>query len=309
MHHITRITATIKATQTVHWPHFAGSTLRGAFGRALRHAACITGQDTCKGCPLRASCAYGSVFDPAPPVRPLHPSFQNGLPRYFIQPPALGACQLTSGQRQTFHLVLLPGSKSHQTLIAHNLRTSIEQNLIQPGLFKLVHASMTEEICMGLQTPDKAATATAPAPGPEAQANQQITLRWQTPVRLQAKGKFIFKPLDLDASTLVRVLLRRHMQWCQLTEQVLPDTHAHTQAASACTLDTSNMRWHDIERRSNTQKEKLPLGGMAGSATLQGPHNAIQTLLPLLQMGEQLHIGKEIVMGLGRYQLGCIESD
>jgi hypothetical protein len=102
MHSITRITTTLQATQTVAWPHFAGSTLRGAFGRALRRAACITGQNQCTACPLRNSCAYGVVFDPAAPAQPLHPSFRDGLPRYVVQPAALGACQLHPGQTQSF---------------------------------------------------------------------------------------------------------------------------------------------------------------------------------------------------------------
>jgi len=45
------------------------------------------------------------------------------------------------------------------------------------------------------------------------------------------------------------------------------------------------------------------LGGLIGAATLSGPTAAMQTLLPLLQLGERLHIGKETVMRLGRYQL------
>ncbi len=78
--------------------------------------------------------------------------------------------------------------------------------------------------------------------------------------------------------------------------------------ANACTLDTRNLQWHDIQRHSGTQNQKLPLGGLIGSATLSGPDAALQTLLPLLQMGEQLHIGKETVMGLGRYQLSAGEN-
>lgn len=36
-------------------PAFAGSTLRGAFGGALRASACMTRQKTCDGCPLLSS--------------------------------------------------------------------------------------------------------------------------------------------------------------------------------------------------------------------------------------------------------------
>jgi hypothetical protein len=135
----------------------------------------------------------------------------------------------------------------------------------------------------------------------------QITLRWLTPLRLQKQGKPIFKPQLLDATTLVRALVRRHLQWSQLSAQAPADTEPQIQSMGHCKLDTRNLHWHDIARYSGTQQGKLPLGGLMGSATLHGPAQALATLLPLLQRGEQLHVGKETVMGLGRYQLGAIE--
>ena len=68
------------------------------------------------------------------------------------------------------------------------------------------------------------------------------------------------------------------------------------------------MAWHDLKRFSSTQNEKLPLGGLVGNTTIMGPNKALKTLLPLLQLGEQLHIGKETVMGLGRYRLSTDEN-
>lgn len=312
MHSITRITTTLQATQTVAWPHFAGSTLRGAFGRALRRAACITGQNQCTGCPLRNSCAYGVVFDPAAPAQPLHPSFRDGLPRYLVQPPALGACQLHAGQTQSFELLLLPGTQAHQGLIEHTLRNAVEKELFAPGLFKLTGTQTSQTPVLPESTETAAQTHAT---------SGHVTLRWLTPLRLQHQGKPVFKAQQLDAPGQVRALLRRQMQWKQITDQkpaaTLPTTTpiattAPTLAqpdpmhqAQACTLDTRNLQWHDIQRHSGTQNQKLPLGGLIGSATLSGPVAALQTLLPLLQMGEQLHIGKETVMGLGRYQLSA----
>ena len=286
MHSITRITATIEATKPMAWPHFAGSSLRGAFGRALRQAACITGQDKCGGCPLRNSCAYGVVFDPSAPAQPLHPSFRDGLPRYVVQPPALGACQLSAGQSQNFSVLLLPGTKAHHGLIEHILRSAVEKELFQPGLFKHLHTQLSQVSLQAMQ-----------------QVKSELTLHWQTPLRLQHKGKPIFKAQLLDATTLVRALQRRQLQWCQLSGQSVSYSQAQLEAANVCTADTRLMQWHDMQRFSNTQKNKLPLGGLMGNTTLKGPPQALQTLLPLLQLGEQLHIGKETVMGLGRYQL------
>jgi hypothetical protein len=303
MHTLTRITVTMTATQPVAWPHYAGSTLRGAFGRALRKAACIAGQALCTGCPLRQSCAYGVVFDPAAPAQPIHPSFRDGLPLYLVQPPALGACQLAEGQTQSFDLLLLPGTQAHHGLIEHTLRSAVEKELFAPGLFKLLDAQRSQIDVL---------SAAPETPAQPNQANAHITLRWLTPFRLQQHGKPVFKPQELDAPGLVRALLRRQMQWqqvigqrCAATTSSQPDLMAQAQA---CTLGTRNMQWHDIQRHSATQNQKLPLGGLIGSATLSGPSTALQTLLPLLQLGEQLHIGKETVMGLGRYRLSALSN-
>jgi hypothetical protein len=302
MHSITRITVTLQATQALAWPHYAGSTLRGAFGRALRRAACVTGQNTCAGCPLRNSCAYGVVFDPAAPAQPLHPSFRDGLPRYLVQAPALGACQLTAGDSQTFDLLLLPGTHAHHSLIQHTLQRTVEQELMQAGLFKLL-GTQTSEVPI---PPFGGNPADPNNEYNHHQSTAHITLRWLSPLRLQQQGKPVFKPQQLDVPGLVRALQRRHLQWCQISRQPVPDTQAQTAAANTCTLDTRQLQWHDLQRHSGTQNQKLPLGGLMGSAVLSGPSPALKHLLSLLQLGEQLHVGKETVMGLGRYSLGSL---
>jgi hypothetical protein len=310
MHTTTCLSITIKATQTVAWPHFAGSTLRGAFGRALRKAACITGQDKCTGCPLRNSCTYGVVFDPAAPAQPLHPSFRDGLPRYLVRPPALGACQLPAGQIQNFDLILLPGTQSHHQLIKHSLSSAVEKELFQPGLFQLVDIE-TSQTPLQQQTPSQLPDSNSALHANTQPGTGYLTLRWLTPMRLQQHGKPLFNPKQLDAPGLVRALLRRQLQWQQITNEsaIAPDSSPQTQdplrCAQACTLDTRLLHWHDIHRKSGSQNQKLPLGGLIGSATLSGPRTAIQTLLPLLQLGEHLHIGKEIVMGMGRFRIGA----
>ena len=311
MHHITRITVTIEATGPVAWPHFAGSTLRGAFGRALRRTACVTGQSTCQACPLRHSCAYGVVFDPAPPPQPLHPSFRNGLPLYALQAPALGASRLNKGSVQTFSVLLLPHTPTHLSLIEHILPVTVGKELIAPGLFKLLHTQVSQTP-MPSQLPAPPAASTA-LDAHTSTNTGSVTLRWHTPLRLQHQGKPLFKADQLNATQLVLALLRRQMQWHQITQQT-PDTDPHTQrqplaAGEHCTLDTRHMQWHDLQRHSGTQNQKLPLGGLIGSATLHGPLAALAALQPLLQLGEQLHLGKETVMGLGRYQLSPLQAN
>ena len=49
-------------------PAFAGNAWRGAFGHALRAAACLTGAAQCTGCARKPQCAYAYVFETPPPA-------------------------------------------------------------------------------------------------------------------------------------------------------------------------------------------------------------------------------------------------
>lgn len=288
---ITDFHVTLHANRSVHWPHFAGSRIRGAFGRALRLTACITGKPDCNGCAMRAHCAYGAVFDPVPPSHPLHPSFQNGLPAYIVQLPPLGAQQLYPGDSAEFSLRLLPGTKQHHNLIEQVLRNAVNQHLFRPGDCTLQKIERTTLIA-----PEEPSDMSS-------SALTGIDIQWVTPVRLQHQGKPLFRPQDLSADTLASAAWRRYLQWCQFTRQSPSSIQPYLDAAKTCALETRNLQWHDISRYSNTQQRHLPLGGLIGAAHLTGPDQALKAMLPALRLGELLHIGKETVFGLGRYQL------
>ena len=64
---IARYRFTARLRQNLRLPDYAGSLLRGQFGAALRHLACMTRQTVCGGCPLQASCPYTRIFEALPP--------------------------------------------------------------------------------------------------------------------------------------------------------------------------------------------------------------------------------------------------
>ena len=281
----------LEALRPIQWPHFAGGRIRGAWGRALRQAACITGQPTCEGCAVRSRCSYGVVFDPAASALPLHPSFRNGMPAYVVQPPPLGARQLRPGESAGFTLRLLTSAPSHNSLIEHVLRDAVHHHLFNPGDCSVLSC---EQISVSVP-------AFNPAIGDPPVGGFHI--EWLTPLRLQLKGKPLFRPQDLDACTLIAAGWRRYLQLCQLSGQTPVATTPPLAEARRCHLTTHQTQWHDISRYSNTQQRHLPLGGLLGHATLTGPDDALGSLAPVLRLGELLHIGKETVFGLGRYQL------
>jgi hypothetical protein len=296
---LVRLNVQLVARQPADWPHFAGSTLRGAFGRALRETACVTGKPDCKGCPLRQNCSYAVIFDPLPPTQPLHPSFRNGLPRYVIQAPRLGACQLSTGMVQDFSLLMLPGTHPHLSLVQRILPSFVERHLILPGLFKLGRVT-TGVIDVENEVDTKTAS-------PQRERAVLLRLRWRTPFRLQENGKPFTDARRLDARLLVRAFLRRKTQWCQLTDNPAPDYAQALHAAAHCQIDARNLHWHDMHRRTSIRNEKIPLGGLFGTATLHGPEWAMRELMPLIRLSENIHVGKETIMGLGQFEAGRLE--
>ena len=62
-----RLRVEVAATRRIELPAYLGSTLRGAFGMALRRSACALRRQECRTCLLRTSCIYSYTFEtPAP---------------------------------------------------------------------------------------------------------------------------------------------------------------------------------------------------------------------------------------------------
>jgi len=61
---------------------------------------------------------------------------------------------------------------------------------------------------------------------------------------------------------------------------------------------TCDLRWHDWERYSARQDARMKLGGFVGRVTYRGDP---RLFLPLLRLGELVHVGKGTSFGLGKY--------
>lgn len=67
----------------------------------------------------------------------------------------------------------------------------------------------------------------------------------------------------------------------------------------------SNLRWIDLERYSNVQKQKMKLGGVIGSMCF---NKNINSYIDELIACELLHIGKNTSFGLGKYIINGYET-
>jgi hypothetical protein len=132
----------------------------------------------------------------------------------------------------------------------------------------------------------------------------RLTLRFLTPTRLVTSEQVATRP---DFAVLVRSLLRRvsSLAYFHGGQRWDIDFRAASAAAEQVRLAVDNTHWLDRDRYSTRQRQRTPLGGLVGSAAYAGD---LRPFLPLLALGELVHVGKATAFGNGRYEIGGVGS-
>lgn len=114
-----------------------------------------------------------------------------------------------------------------------------------------------------------------------------LALSFETPVRIKTLKRLVHDlPFNLLISRLAeRVFLLAHL-FC---EADLEDLDSFVHDSEEIHTVNNNLRWVDLERYSNRQKTKMKLGGWVGDITYRGD---FRKYLPLLKIGEYIHVGK-----------------
>lgn len=319
----------LRACETIQFDNDAASTLRGALGALLRGACCFTGAPSCEGCALRSACVYGTVFDCiAPPGMTSHNA---DVPRPFVLAPRTNPRMLRAGDLWEFDLSLLGRAINSLPLCLWSLaqleelglgaqreqgcgRFGIEEVIIAPDpnaaiaphqIFARQHAHGPEAAGFYAAPPLAASRALWDA-ARRPPNGDLLVLRWETPLCVLRDGK----PLQSLSSfgDLLRPLLRRvtALWQCHAPHPPgpLPDLAAACRtiiaAADTVSCDATALRWTTHARYSARQKREVPFGGLTGDLVLDGDWRAFW---PLLQAGENVHVGKNCVMGQGRYRI------
>ena len=132
----------------------------------------------------------------------------------------------------------------------------------------------------------------------------RLTISYLTPTRLILDGCLAPVP---EFHIVIRNLLRRlsNLTYFHCDDELDLDFRGLVDAAQTVKLADNRTRWHDWERYSARQDAKLKMGGVVGEATYEGD---LAPFLPLLALGEVLHVGKGTGMGLGRYRTGNVTA-
>ena len=289
--------------QPIHLPEYAGSALRGAFGHALKHIACVTRAPTCPACPLYRSCAYPAIFETPPPLDYARRKLSNVPLPFVVEPPLWGEREHAAGSALSFNTVLIGPALAQLPLVLMAWRRALQLGLgPQQGTARLERV-----LVEGQAEPVLADAAAAvrphaqhlpwPPPNP---APASVTLIFDTPLRLQRGGRLLGVG-ELTTPDLLRALLRRVAELVELQLGGTLDIDFAALSAHAATITgDAQLTWRDWTRQSNRQQQHMVLGGAVGRWTLRGD---LAPFWPLLHQGQWLHVGKNATFGLGRYRI------
>ncbi len=307
--HFSMLGLRIRARTELVLPPFLGSTLRGAFGTALKRVVCVLPEGRCDSCPLCKGCPYVKLFEPPNSLEWMDTS--RLPPPFVLRPPSHVGRPLPAGAELRFQCVLVGWALDylpHFLAAWQTVGTELgigggrAQGL---GRFELVEVvdglnpgtPVFAHGCM-LRPPDTRTAADCSA-GREREVVLRAVLK--TPVRLRSEGRLLgrgsadgFTPRKLLEAAYRRLYT---LAACYGTDQLGP---MEVPAFPDVPPLYASLRWQEWDRYSHRQRTHMRLGGLVGEIVL-GPE--YRPWFPLLRAASVLHVGKATTFGFG--QLDC----
>jgi len=315
----THLWFTVKAISALELDAYSGAALRGSFFNAIWERFCTNkSAPACAACPLHDVCPVSAL------VAPLREDDSGGqdIPRpYVIVPPLQGAKCYQPEEQFSFGMTLIGDiiqllpyiMLSLSQLEAEGLGHRLKENAGRRGRFQIerveVYHPWSEQrqtIYEGgkpqVSTPVVSVHVRECLPRAEQLDQEQVTLEFITPLRLVDRSHLVqqasFRPL-LQRLLERYLALERHYGNADLTF-TREDKDVLLQQAEGIVCSQDRTHWLDLKSYSNRQKRSTPIGGLQGEATFRGD---LASLLPLLTVGELIHVGKDTVKGNGWYHI------
>jgi hypothetical protein len=318
-------------------PPFLGSTLRGAFGHALKAIACSMPHGDCSRCLLIERCLYPRLFEtsagdsstsallkgrqdaPRPFIFiPPQPAGDNSFLRArddllrtrvrvkVEEPVVFGLSLFGDAIQEVSYVVYAISLMAQHGFGAARAPFALERvfALDAQGERKLIYESRSNRIELQESC---YTTLGALVQGRLDQllsqnlaTSQELTLRFMTPTRLRIKGQLLETPSFAQLITTLSLRLSLLAQTLCVRPLVY-DHRSMIEMAQRVKTRMSTLRLMALDRFSNRRRGKLELDGFMGEITFDPP---LHELLPMLVAGEFLHIGSGTAFGLGRYRIG-----
>lgn len=306
---VARFELSLRPIEPLALPPEAGSTLRGAFGRAFQRIGCAASTVGATRCSLGERCPYHYVFEtPVSPDSQILTKVDTAPRPFVIEPPLTTTRVYDPGMTLTLGLVLVGRAIDYLPYFIHAFEETGKDGLgAGRGRYRLesvatttagssatVYRGSTRRLIADPETLElDAPVLTSP------DERRRVTLDFLTPTRFQYGGE---SAGPREFHVVFRNLLRRisFLNYFHCGGALLDDAFDRVETAKAVATEAAHLRWCAWERYSARQGQRVPMTGVTGRVTYEGD---VATFWPWLALGELVHVGKGAAFGLGRYRM------
>ena len=286
---------------------FPGSAWRGALGHSLVRLACTSGARNCPPCQRPQACAYGYLFETAPPPGAAKMRKYDQVPHPFTL-----RLEETSQRACTLRAQLFGRANGYLPLFIAALRQSGQSPKGIAGN-RLTLESVSQESAPGsrdwrrIDNPAGALVPLAPVSPLPSPCPADVDIHLLTPLRVKSDGRPAGKA-TLDFGAFFSVLLRRISMLTYFHGEAPLETDFKSLVAVARAVRADAvLQWREQVRYSARQKSEMKLGGVVGTLRIEGQN--LSPFWPFLWLGQWTHAGSAASMGNGAYELASLPSE
>ena len=270
---------TFKAkNENFEYPFFIGSTLRGAFGYALKRVVCINPSYKCEGCFSKDECLYFDFYEKKNTFHKFRFDFLLNL------------------KNLEFNLYLFDDIVDKLPYILMAVLKMLKENGLGKNRdkFEILEVKCNNKSIFNgenfnLKECDEKNIEFSKDFFPN------IKLKFITPIRIKENNRFATKSIKLET-----ILKSINYRFAEL--QNLESNRLDFKPEYKTTL--KNISFIDFQRYSNRQERKMNIGGIVGEIEY---YNLDRESYQLLKIGEIIGVGKSTVFGLGKIEVEKID--
>lgn len=262
---------------------------------------------------------YSAIIEtPVPEDHPHHRKYKNAPHPYIIIPPLTRRQYFEPGDAMSFDVVLIGKANEY---LPYFIYAFIEMGRLGIGKGKgkfdvtpveaLNPDGSGMEIFSGMDgilmpllnnridySPFVNSEVRSQESGERRQEKDVITITFDTPTRIKVNDRLSPEiPFNLLIKRLSeRAFLLAHFH----CGEEIGDYEEYAKGSETVETVSNKLRWQDWERYSSRQQTRMKFGGWVGEVTFKG---SFQKYLPLLRIGEHIHVGKNTTFGLGKYRI------
>lgn len=287
---LSRYQLNFTAQEKISFKQFPGSALRGVFGDALKAISCVTQREHCQGCTQKTNCAFPQVFK----TTKLEKQRLTQVPQPLILDASEVPNKINRGESFTLYLTLIGASQQYIDQIIQawvfaeqlGLDSESKKSTFQLLSVEIVDTSLPEKLfqsnlfLIDLITPHRAFRREG-----------------------HKRRRQLITPETFIVNTYFANIVRRYLSLEELYGKNLSDEKAEILMNASYALEPikQTLKLAKYHRISRIQNKALDLSGLKGEIIIRS--NDLSTLLPILWLGQWLHVGNNTMSGLGSYRL------